>query len=1008
MCDNNIIILESKQKYERKYGCPYCDTRATRQALVDHISQEHEELIPKGYTASRVVFNKINKKENGSCIICKKNTKWNEPANRYDRICSDACTKVYKNDVINKRMLDKYGKIHLLNDPEQQKKMLEGRKISGKHKFKDGGIKSYVGSYEKNLLEFMDKVLEIPSKDILTPGPIFYYEFKGEKLAWITDMLYIPFNLVFDVKDGGKNKNTHPDMKEYRDKQIEKEKAIVQSKQYNYIRLTDNNFQQLLEIMMDIKQSLMDESDIKKEPIVHINESVVGGIHSAPIGPVVYLMPYSKNNVGIEGVGMITDLMASNIFIVDSDTHKIEIKDKDYFKDYFYSIVKVETDNIIDKYKSILNNIKENKEILDLNYFSNLLLEDESNFLDDLLLNENYSIFYTGYDLSKFDPLNEFYMNRINNKIYLLNKTLTDNPIKIKYEDINESSDILKYVNNDVSPEDQKKFDQYCDSIKNKGINKALSDNNRFVDNYKDPRPDKDYDADELEKGIDIETEHVSNRYYSKIIAKDHLDKDPSYYRKLIKMEEDNMVEEESNEDKPILYIDRLNGAEKDTRPDDDYSDFELTLGRSIEFEHTSNYDIATIIAKDHLDEFPNYYSLMLEYDLIDSERDIDNRGSNIISEDKPLLENIIEQESSHIEELDFINIEDDYSIQENSINSDILPVYILLTDTGSPMSKVIKKLTKSSFNHVSLSFDSSLSKLYSFGVGDNDKKLTFALESKDKSYIERYKRVNSQLFAVFLDKTHVNKMKFKLDEFLANKNKLSYNWIGLIGYLIGKPISIPNKMFCSEFVDNMFKYVDIDLTNKNSGLVHPQDFSKSSNKRIYKIYDGELRNYNSKNILKNINKASMDFINKTNNIIKEVSSFPIQFDKEGNLLIKNYKKIDFEQEYGKSHKLLTIYEKNNNYEGIKYELSKLWFINSLVESKIYDKSTSDIMKKDLIKYRARVLNDFNKYLNFITSKEPEFNFTEYYNNTPFSDKEIFISKHTITGVKNIIKSILI
>ena len=56
--------------------------------------------------------------------------------------------------------------------------MLAGRKISGKYKFRDGTLKDYCGSYELTALEFMDKVLEIKSSDIL-------YQYNNEPIICI-------------------------------------------------------------------------------------------------------------------------------------------------------------------------------------------------------------------------------------------------------------------------------------------------------------------------------------------------------------------------------------------------------------------------------------------------------------------------------------------------------------------------------------------------------------------------------------------------------------------------------------------------------------------------------------------------------------------------------------------------------------------------------------------------------------------------------------------------------
>ena len=273
------VIMEASNKKVRKYKCPYCDYRGTKEELVHHVEEEHEELIPSEYTAARVVFNYIYKKSNGSCTICKKETEWDEVKWRYNRLCKNPkCKEEYVRQ-FRSRMVDVHGKETLLNDMEHQTKMLSNRSISGKYKFSDGGTRTYTGSYEKKLLEFMDKVMEIRSDDIITPGPIFEYEYEGEIHKFITDLYYIPYNLVFDVKDGGTNVNTHPGKETNRQKQIAKEDAITKAGTHNYIRLTDNNFAQLLHVFAELKLNMNEGNDMK---VIHINETFLeaSGIRS--------------------------------------------------------------------------------------------------------------------------------------------------------------------------------------------------------------------------------------------------------------------------------------------------------------------------------------------------------------------------------------------------------------------------------------------------------------------------------------------------------------------------------------------------------------------------------------------------------------------------------------------------------------------------------------------------------------------------------------------------------
>lgn len=272
MNENGVVKI--KPKSIKKYKCPYCETRLERDDLITHIDKDHEEQIPKNYSSTRVVFNLVNKKDHGSCIICREETRWNDDKARYERICDKkSCMDQYQKMTAD-RLFNKHHvtKEDLLNDPEFQNKMLAGRSISGKYKFSDGGVMNYVGSYEKKFLEFMDTFFHISTKDLIQPGPIIDYEFDGKQHKWITDFYYEPYNLVFDIKDGGNNPNNR-DMKEYREKQEAKENAIRKTNQYNYIRLTNNQFEQMILLMMELKDSLEETVyNINGQRVIRINK----------------------------------------------------------------------------------------------------------------------------------------------------------------------------------------------------------------------------------------------------------------------------------------------------------------------------------------------------------------------------------------------------------------------------------------------------------------------------------------------------------------------------------------------------------------------------------------------------------------------------------------------------------------------------------------------------------------------------------------------------------------
>ena len=334
------------------YKCPYCTRRFTREDLVLHVQDEHEDMIPEGFTPFRLVFNYVNKKPlsyHGKCTECGGPTPWDENKGRYDRQCEKkACKESYVKK-FEENMMRTRGVTRISATEEGQKKMLANRKISGTYVMSDGAKKTYTGSYELKGLEFMDKVMHIKSSDILCPGPILEYSFEGKTHIYITDFYYQPYNLIIEVKDGGDNPNKR-NMPEYRAKQIAKEQFIIKHTNYNYLRLTNNDFSQLLAVFANLKMQMVENTG---ERVIHVNENkfLTEMMNALNSGKVVglkdsdaYIVNYMQNNVFSDDtynnaykVGISNSVRLDNIFGPDENGkfNKIDestIKIADFYK----------------------------------------------------------------------------------------------------------------------------------------------------------------------------------------------------------------------------------------------------------------------------------------------------------------------------------------------------------------------------------------------------------------------------------------------------------------------------------------------------------------------------------------------------------------------------------------------------------------------------------------------------------------------------------------------------
>lgn len=350
----------------KKYKCIYCNKSFERQALVRHIDNTHEDMIPQDYSANRLVFDICNNKDvgngSGRCNICKGPTDWDEKSGRYKVYCSDECKKQMRENA-KKNMIRVHGKETLLDDPEwQANHMLANRRISGKYKFKDGGYVTYTGSYEKKLLEFLDQVMDIPSSDILCPGPTIEYDYKGEKKHYITDLIYFPYNLIIEVKDGGSNPNK-TNMPETRAKTLAKEDAIIKLGQYNYLRLTDNNFIQLLDIFVDLKEQSRSAEPNKK--INHINEyaGCSCALPRTDVQPHVYMVDCADGFENKRTVGVTNNIIGDYMMCVDNNTlKKKKLKD---VKDATCNVYEYKGDDKVELLKKMYEDYKSGKEVSD-------------------------------------------------------------------------------------------------------------------------------------------------------------------------------------------------------------------------------------------------------------------------------------------------------------------------------------------------------------------------------------------------------------------------------------------------------------------------------------------------------------------------------------------------------------------------------------------------------------------------------------------------------------------
>lgn len=255
--------------------CPECTSRYEEvDDLYEHLEDKHNDVIPKGWSGGRYFYFTKYHRGSGQCVVCGKETKWNEVTNKPYRICSPACRKTYRENFLN-NMRKVHGKDHLLDDPEMQKKMLSQRSISGEYEWHTGERKQYVGSYEKDFLQFLNVFMNFEADDVHAPAPqIIEYEYAGKKHFYIPDFYIESINTIVEIKDGGDNPNTHHKIQEVdKEKERAKDEAISKDGRYNYIKIVDKKYAPFIKFLIQIKNAESEKKE-KFRPVILINENL--------------------------------------------------------------------------------------------------------------------------------------------------------------------------------------------------------------------------------------------------------------------------------------------------------------------------------------------------------------------------------------------------------------------------------------------------------------------------------------------------------------------------------------------------------------------------------------------------------------------------------------------------------------------------------------------------------------------------------------------------------------
>lgn len=214
------------------------------------------------------------------------------------------------------------------------------------------------------------------------------------------------------------------------------------------------------------------------------------------------------------------------------------------------------------------------------------------------------------------------------------------------------------------------------------------------------------------------------------------------------------------------------------------------------------------------------------------------------------------------------IDVDNKNAVIKNGIK--YLPIYIILYANKSLLGDAIRAFTKEPYSHASISFDTSMNNIYTFGNriikgrGQNNEKTVFgaSIESfKTKSMRFSYdSKTKYGLYVMFLQEENVEKMKYQIRKIFNNGDLYKYSISGLVKYALGQPSESETKMFCSQFVSWILSYGGVQL-EKYPSLYSPYQLTQLEN--VIFIETGTIKDYNRNRINQKMEIIKNNFISQ-------------------------------------------------------------------------------------------------------------------------------------------------
>ena len=141
--------------------------------------------------------------------------------------------------------------------------------------------------------------------------------------------------------------------------------------------------------------------------------------------------------------------------------------------------------------------------------------------------------------------------------------------------------------------------------------------------------------------------------------------------------------------------------------------------------------------------------------------------------------------------------------------------IYVVFSSTPYQTGKLIRKLTGSQYNHVSIALDRDLSQMFSFARRYYRTPLYggFVKESLSRYHIDG-KPSLCMICEIPVSTAQYAALERKLNEIHARKEQYIYNYLSLLAIPFGRRIQVREALLCVEFVSDILSQLDTPVVS--------------------------------------------------------------------------------------------------------------------------------------------------------------------------------------------------